>query len=456
MTLEHLQKARSGKWQYRRRIPKEAQERAGMKTFKRVLEATSGASLRREYGQLETEFERLVSVVAPAPAPWRPAATATPREEWQAAKTEAEALVSQGGTGLDEDELRDHLAEEMHRQGRPAVVQALKEPPAVPKHTLEDARKLYLKEKLAGGEGDDNRSAAIRLERIFARVRKALGERVRTCPLEDLKREDARAVRDHMLSSERSGGGTLSPASVRRELNVLVAVVNFGLTEFDLRGKAVNPFEKLKIAGSEVGVADLDEDKRDPLPAEVITAMAARLAAPATRSDSVLTEIRLIWRLLVGTGCRLSEVVGLRVQDVKLSGAIPHIRVTWHEDRRLKTKASIRSVPLLGDALEAAQEALKLPRKGNMVFERYARPRGADSASAALMKHVRKETTNPRHVVHSLRHNMKDSLRLAGVEKTVQDLVLGHASSSIGEIYGGEAARLEVAHRALLKVAERA
>ncbi|SNT32491.1 hypothetical protein SAMN05421763_11056 [[Luteovulum] sphaeroides subsp. megalophilum] len=115
MTLEHLQKARSGKWQYRRRIPKEAQERAGMKTFKRVLEATSGASLRREYGQLETEFERLVSVVAPAPAPWRSAATATPREEWQAAKTEAEALVSQGGTGLDEDELRDHLAEEMHR-----------------------------------------------------------------------------------------------------------------------------------------------------------------------------------------------------------------------------------------------------------------------------------------------------------------------------------------------------
>ncbi|WP_139327807.1 hypothetical protein [Rhodobacter aestuarii] len=44
---------------------------------------------------------------------------------------------------------------------------------------------------------------------------------------------------------------------------------------------------------------------------------------------------------------------------------------------------------------------------------------------------------------------MKDDLRRAGAEKVVQDLILGHASSSVGERYGGEAARLEVAHRAM-------
>jgi hypothetical protein len=67
------------------------------------------------------------------------------------------------------------------------------------------------------------------------------------------------------------------------------------------------------------------------------------------------------------------------------------------------------------------------------------------------MNHLRKVTPNPKHVVHSLRHGMKDALRLAGVEKTVQDLVLGHASQSIGETYGGEEVRLQVAHRALVK-----
>lgn len=70
------------------------------------------------------------------------------------------------------------------------------------------------------------------------------------------------------------------------------------------------------------------------------------------------------------------------------------------------------------------------------------------------MKYLREETKNARHVVHSLRHNMKDALRLAEVEKPIQDLLLGHASDSVGERYGGEAARLEVAHRALLKAVE--
>lgn len=41
----------------------------------------------------------------------------------------------------------------------------------------------------------------------------------------------------------------------------------------------------------------------------------------------------------------------------------------------------------------------------------------------------------------SLRHLMKDRLRLAGVSKTDQDIVLGHSSGSVGEDYGGDEAR---------------
>jgi len=39
-------------------------------------------------------------------------------------------------------------------------------------------------------------------------------------------------------------------------------------------------------------------------------------------------------------------------------------------------------------------------------------------------------------VVHSLRHTYKDLLRDAGVAKDMQDFLLGHAASSVGDSYG--------------------
>lgn len=39
-------------------------------------------------------------------------------------------------------------------------------------------------------------------------------------------------------------------------------------------------------------------------------------------------------------------------------------------------------------------------------------------------------------MVHSLQHTYKDMLRDAGVPKDLQDFLLGHAASSVGENYG--------------------
>ncbi len=46
---------------------------------------------------------------------------------------------------------------------------------------------------------------------------------------------------------------------------------------------------------------------------------------------------------------------------------------------------------------------------------------------------------------------MKGRQRLAGVSKSDQDIILGHSSGSVGEDYGGDEARLEVAAKALLR-----
>lgn len=109
-------------------------------------------------------------------------------------------------------------------------------------------------------------------------------------------------------------------------------------------------------------------------------------------------------------------------------------------------------VPLVGDALTAAKEALRLPRDGDMAFPSYGRKRGSDAASAALMKHLRAVTTDPKHVIHSLRHNMKDRLILAEVSSLDQNLILGHTPGGVGDsVYGGRVAKLRATTRAMKK-----
>lgn len=53
------------------------------------------------------------------------------------------------------------------------------------------------------------------------------------------------------------------------------------------------------------------------------------------------------------------------------------------------------------------------------------------------MKHIRAVTTDQKHVVHSLRHNMQDSLVLAEVTALDRKLILGHAVEGVGDAVRG-------------------
>lgn len=72
------------------------------------------------------------------------------------------------------------------------------------------------------------------------------------------------------------------------------------------------------------------------------------------------------------------------------------------------------------------------------------------------MKHLRAITKDPRHVVYSLRHNMKDLLVAAGVPQRDENRILGHALGGLGDrVYGGEEARLKSAYEAMERALER-
>lgn len=316
-----------------------------------------------------------------------------------------------------------------------------------PAPTLDDARKLYLKERLDAESPETDSRTVDLANRVIAATIKALG---RDPVLTSLTREDARKVRDEMLDrvkqTGRGVGEKVSPATVSRELSIVSAVINLAAKEFDLPGSFQNHFNDLPVIRKKKGEGEKASDKRDPLPAEVVKKVRARVTTLAN------PELALIWRLVEGTGCRIAEVSGLRVEDVQVEGDMPFIRIEPHPLRSLKTATSRREVPLVGDALTAAKEALGVPREGDMVFPSYGRKRGSDAASAALMKHLRAVSKDPKHVIHSLRHNMKDRLILAEVSSLDQNLILGHTLGGVGDsVYGGRVAKLRATTRAMKK-----
>lgn len=413
------------------------------------MKSREGAALVKEQEALLAEYEKIVSKAKRKGAGQ---GLLSPLEHWREAVLEAEQMLSQIEGGLSDADKREVLAADLHRRGAdPVLVAAILDPEnehedrSDPPVTMLDAKRMYEQEKLGENPG---RNAKNRLERVCRRVEAALGP-LGKLPLTDLKDVHGRKLRDYMLSlpAHGKGGKLLAPLTVESELEVVSTMVNLGIKSFDLEKEAKNPFEGISLATPNKA-PQTEWELRDPLPAPVLEAMRVRMTGKLRRP-----ELGLIWRILAGTGCRGAEVVGLRVEDVFIDHKYPHIWVRWHEDRSVKTQTSIRTVPLVGDALEAMKEALALPREGShMLFARYARENGPDAVSQTLMKHLRAVTNDPRHVVYSLRHNMKDRLVTAGVDHRDENRILGHSLGGVGDrVYGGGEARLKAAFEAMQK-----
>lgn len=448
LVLKHVVVTRAGTRHYRRRFPKAVSGVIGKGEFKRYLGETDREALRN-YPKVNAEFERTVADARRRMTGVGANATALEihREAERRARELAQSRVYVGGEALDgsDPEAADIMRDDYFAsfptdpetgepvgvpevEGRAYVLLSSGGKVSRPSPTIDDAQRLYRLERIGGDINE--RAKSNQLSLVMRHIAAAGLELAR--PLDKLTREDARNVRDYLL---RDIGN--SPTSARRYINVIRAVINFGLAEFDLRD-AQNPFLDLPIRGGEATVND-----REPFPDEALPDVRQRIENHAGGS------LWQIWRLVENTGCRLGEVTGLMVSDLHLDADIPHINLVAHPHRRLKNAGSARKVPLIGDALEAAREAKDAAGDGALLFPRYGRLRGADAASAILMKHVRSVTDERKVVVHSLRHRIEDKLTDAGVSEFDRNLVLGHSHGGMSERYGGAEARLRVAQRAL-------
>jgi integrase len=130
-------------------------------------------------------------------------------------------------------------------------------------------------------------------------------------------------------------------------------------------------------------------------------------------------EARAAVLLIADTGLRLSEAINLNETTIHLDCDIPYIEVL-PDGRRVKTKDSIRTIPLVGCALAA----MKMHPKG---FPRYL-DKGA-SFSAYVNGYLLDKGLRPtrKHTVYSLRHTFKDRLIAAKCQDSMIEALMGHA-----------------------------
>lgn len=227
-------------------------------------------------------------------------------------------------------------------------------------------------------------------------------------------REDAKLFLQHL---QVKGNKT---ATIRRRVNSIAAILNYAFAELDIDKR--NPFTKLIIKN----------EGRDALKRETFTQ--EQLLWGYEKALNSGSQIKLLMPLLGETGCRLAEIVGLELQDIDMEQELIHIRP--NTIRRLKTKNSERTLPLVGYGKAAMEKALKASCD-QYLFPRYvsAGKCKADHASAALGKWLKKDFAGM--TAHCLRHTFRDRLRAVECPLELIDQIGGWSSiQSVGSKYG--------------------
>ena len=170
--------------------------------------------------------------------------------------------------------------------------------------------------------------------------------------------------------------------------------------------------------------------KRQPIPIE-------RIKQVQTHCRQIDDDMRWLVALLSDTGLRLAEGAGLLKSDIHIDCEVPFVRIQKHPWRGLKTRSSERDVPLVGQALWAAERVVQAPSDSAFAFARYNQTdtTAANSASAALNKWL-KHYVPAGCTMHSFRHSMRDRLRAVECPSEVIDQIGGWATDGIGASYG--------------------
>lgn len=140
-------------------------------------------------------------------------------------------------------------------------------------------------------------------------------------------------------------------------------------------------------------------------------------------------DVRWLLALQLDLGCRLAEVVGLTLSDLRLNVGLPY--VSFQSNQWRANISCKRNIPLVGVSLWAAYKIVESAKRRQFyAFPRYNNGNQCkvNSASATLNKWMRSLGIDK--TTYDLQRTMRDRLKKAGAPKSVQDLVGGYLNRS--------------------------
>ena len=273
---------------------------------------------------------------------------------------------------------------------------------------------------------------ALDLFLVHIRVEKGLSANTVDAYLGDLRRYAAdlgaqsvltwsEAGREHLLAHlGRLVRRGISARSQARALSAIRALHRFLVEE---RLATADPTE------------DVDSPRATGALPRVLSAeeVARLLAAPSTRSAAGLRD-RAMLELLYATGLRVSELVGLSVNDVQLQTRMLLARGKGSKERIVPVGAPAAA------ALEAYLATAR-PRllRGRISKDLFVTPRGARMTRQGFWKLLNRYALaadlSRRISPHKLRHSFATHLLAGGADLRAVQAMLGHADISTTQVY---------------------
>ena len=275
---------------------------------------------------------------------------------------------------------------------------------------------------------------------------KQIREKLRRVPANATKKWPGRSLSECIATADEDEDDhvRISPGTVNSYVSRLIAILNYAIEEEWLER---NPARGLVEA-------DLPVVRRRGFSSQELNTI---FAAPLVKNDP---GKRWTLALLTYSGARAAEVAQLRRADVRNYEGIDYIDFSVFDstgkrtrDKRLKTGASERTVPIHPDLLAAGFLDWARDVDGERLFDWRPGPTGGYSHYLSrwfgeLLDEL--DLTDPCLVLHSMRHGFRDRCEAAGLNDRLTRNLGGWRLSSQADRYG--ASQLSVLRDAIARI----
>ena len=242
---------------------------------------------------------------------------------------------------------------------------------------------------------------------------------------------DRRQITEFLLDRKDAG---LAASSIARALVAVRMLHRFLAAEGKLREDVTDSLEAPKLWRHLPDCLTVEETAR-------------LLAAPNARKPQGIRD-RALLELLYATGCRASEIIGLKIGDLNFQTGC--VRVLGKGDKERMVPVGRKALEALGQYLSRVRTARDgvINAPGEALFiTRLKRSMSRQTVWGLLKKYARQARVDKKIYPHILRHSFATHLLEGGADLRVVQELLGHSDIATTQIYTHvEKSRLKSIH----------